>query len=271
MTQAPNAYSHLPGEPLGDQRTSVMAVVSLVCSLICLVPGLGVIGVILGVIALLMISNSNGRLGGRGLAIAGLIVGLLVSAIWITVLIGAMQVANAMKGEFTGPLTKLMTDIDAKDYTTARQSLTPAASAALTDADFDRFHDGYQAELGKFKKGPEGFIELIQSYGQLGQQMQQFQGGQNVIPFPGTFDNGLSVVAFQVDQKGGPGQTIKIPISNIMVILPSGTKVTLYDPAATANSPLSMPTPPSTTEAPALPPVKAPDAPEPAPAPAGGG
>jgi hypothetical protein len=251
MTHAPSAYSPFPGEPLGEQKTSIMAIVALVCSLICFVPGLSIVGVLLAVVALLMISGSNGRLGGRGIAIAALIIGLIVSAIWITIGIGAMQVSKAMSGEFTQPLSQLMTDIDSKDYAKARQSLTPAAAAAITDEDFTRFVEGYQSELGAFQHGPKGFGDLIQSYGKLGQQMQQFQGGQgNVIPFPGMFANGLSVIAFQVDQQGGPGTQIKIPLSNIMVITPSGKKVTLYDPAANATSPMSMPQPPKTGDTP---------------------
>lgn len=251
MTQAPSAYSSFPGDPIGEQKTSIMAIVSLVCSLVCFVPGLSVVGVILGVLALLMIANSNGKLGGRGLAIAGLIFGLVVSAFWITVLIGAMQVSKVMKGQFAQPLGQLMLDIDAKDFTKARQSLTPAAAAAITDADFSRFVDSYQGELGHAKAPPDNIIEFVMSYGKLGQQMQQFQGGgQDVIPFPGNFDNGMSVIAFQVDHKGGPGPQMQIPISNIMVITPSGKKVTLYDPGANASSPMSMPAPPSVPEAP---------------------
>lgn len=255
MTQAPSAYSPFPGEPFGEQKTSIMAIISLVCSLICFIPGLSIVGVVLGVFALLMISNSNGRLGGRGLAIAGLILGLIISAIWISAGIAFVQATKTMKGEFSQPLGQLILDIDAKDYAKARQSLTPAAATAITDADFTRFVDAYQAELGHAKAPPENILEFFASYGSLGQQMQQFQGAQNIIPFPGTFDKGMSVIAFQVDQKGGAGQAIKIPISNIMVVTPSGKKVTLYDPAANANSPMTMPKPPTVPDAP---PVDAP-------------
>ncbi|HEX2839438.1 MAG TPA: hypothetical protein VHN77_15075, partial [Phycisphaerales bacterium] len=97
-----------------------------------------------------------------------------------------------------------------------------------------------------------------------------------VIPFPGTFDNGMSVIAFQVDQRGGPGANIKIPISNIMIIMPSGGKTTLYDPQASSTSPTNMPVPPSVggetpdATAPDAVPDSAPDE-EPAAAPGSGG
>lgn len=266
MTQSPSAYSPFPGEEYREQKTSIMAIVALVCSLLglissCLIVGgiPALLGVTLGVFSLLMISNSNGRLGGRGLAIAALIIGLISTAISVSVFIGATQVSKSMKGEFSQPLGQLMLDIDAKDFAKARKSLTPAAASAITDEDFTRFLDGYQAELGHAKAPPESMFELFSLYSTLGPQMQQFQGGQNVIPFPGSFDNGTSVIAFQVDKNGGPGQAIKIPVSNIMVITPSGKKVTLYDPAASANSPLTMPMPPG-AEQPAPQPAEEPGA-----------
>lgn len=63
----PNAYAAPAPMP---QETSGMAIASLICSFF--VP---LVGVILGHIALSQINNSNGRLGGRGVAIAGLVVG----------------------------------------------------------------------------------------------------------------------------------------------------------------------------------------------------
>ena len=63
----PNAYGMQA--PMA-QETSGMAIASLICAFL-----IAPVGVILGHIALNQIKNSNGQLGGRGLAIAGLIVG----------------------------------------------------------------------------------------------------------------------------------------------------------------------------------------------------
>jgi hypothetical protein len=62
----------------GVQTTSGMAIASLVCSLLCIT---ALPGVILGHIALSKIKNSDGALGGRGLAIAGLVIGYMLLAI----------------------------------------------------------------------------------------------------------------------------------------------------------------------------------------------
>ena len=68
----PQQYAPGPGyAPAGP--TSGMAIASLVVSLL----GIGIVGVILGHLALNEINKSNGYMQGRGLAIAGLIIGYL--------------------------------------------------------------------------------------------------------------------------------------------------------------------------------------------------
>ena len=63
-------YAPGPGYPPAGP-TSGMAIASLVVSLL----GIGIVGVILGHLALNEIKKSNGYIRGRGLAIAGLIIG----------------------------------------------------------------------------------------------------------------------------------------------------------------------------------------------------
>jgi hypothetical protein len=76
---APPGAGYAPAGP-----TSGMAIASLVCSLL----GIGIVGVILGHLALNEINKSNGYTQGRGLAIAGLIIGYLqIAAVVIFFLI----------------------------------------------------------------------------------------------------------------------------------------------------------------------------------------
>ncbi len=91
-------------EIAAPQRTSILAILSLVCSLICLIPGTGVLAAIFGISALVGIRGSRGRVGGTGLAIAGLIVGLLFTMVWIGIVVGM----NALMQEFTGKLVAPM-------------------------------------------------------------------------------------------------------------------------------------------------------------------
>lgn len=63
------------------QRTSGVAIASLVTSLL----GIGLAGVICGHIALSQIKRSAGALGGKGLAIAGLVIGYVGVLIWLLI------------------------------------------------------------------------------------------------------------------------------------------------------------------------------------------
>jgi uncharacterized protein DUF4190 len=93
----PNAYG-MPA-PMA-QETSGMAIASLICAFL-----VAPVGVILGHIALNQIKNSNGQLGGRGLAIAGLIIGyasialgLVVAAFFILIIILAANQPTSFLG-----------------------------------------------------------------------------------------------------------------------------------------------------------------------------
>ncbi len=105
----PEAPPVTPGEipASGPTKTSVMAIVSLVLGVLgfCTLGLGGLIGVILGIVALVSINKSAGRLGGQGLAIGGivvsgasLIVGPLLAAAMLLPAIGAPRQAarNAM-------------------------------------------------------------------------------------------------------------------------------------------------------------------------------
>lgn len=96
--QPPPGYGSPPGyqpygfQPTGQQpSTSGMAIASLVCSLagllICGVPA--VLGVIFGFVGLSQ--TKNGARNGRGLAIAGLVVGIIAVLLW-----GALWIAVAV-------------------------------------------------------------------------------------------------------------------------------------------------------------------------------
>ncbi|GAF92052.1 unnamed protein product, partial [marine sediment metagenome] len=76
MTQVPPAAAPM-GTPPAPWRTSGLATAALVCSLIFCCPGLGLIGLLLGLAALP--DTRRPGVGGRGLAVAGILIGLLVT------------------------------------------------------------------------------------------------------------------------------------------------------------------------------------------------
>jgi hypothetical protein len=257
-------------EDFVEQRTSIMAILSLVFGLLC-IPGFGIVGALLGIAALFLISSSNGRLSGKGLAIAGLVISLLVSSLWIGFGYGAVKVLGVVKTQMVGPVNDTMTAIETGDYAAARKFLSPTTAAAVTDAHFDAFKAAYAADAGAgaYKSMPDGFMELLNGWAALGPIMQKYQQNQgDVIPLPGNFDKGIALVAVQIDKSAPPSPGAAMPpFMNIVVTTTTGNSYALYDPNATPGTPVVPP--PATTPEPT--PEPAPDATPDAPAPAPNG
>lgn len=79
-------------------KSSGLAIASLVLGLVGIVfdfiPGLGIVallcaivGLILGIVAKSQISNSNGQIGGSGMATAGIVLSIIVLALWVILLV----------------------------------------------------------------------------------------------------------------------------------------------------------------------------------------
>lgn len=89
--------SPMPPPYAGTPQTSGKAIGSLICGIINIFP-LFIVAVILGHLALSDIKKSAGRLGGRGLAIAGLVLGYLgVAFIPIILIIAAIAIPNLLR------------------------------------------------------------------------------------------------------------------------------------------------------------------------------
>lgn len=85
MTEPTPGYAAVPAAP----KTNVLAIVSLVISIL----GFNVIAIILGAIALNQIKKTGEN--GRGLAIAGIIIGAVSLVIVIIVIIASIAVVAA--------------------------------------------------------------------------------------------------------------------------------------------------------------------------------
>lgn len=228
MSQNPYAQS-ADLIPPPESRSSVLAILSLVCSLICLIPGLGLLGAILGIAALFSISRSQGAVRGNGMAVTGIIVGLLVSVIWIGIGIAGAQFNAVFGRQFVAPVATLVQAMDRADYATARKSFEPALDAAVTDEQIAAFTTAYQAELGSYKGSPQSFGEMIRAYMQVGPAMQNAQG-PNQIPVPIEFTKGMSVVLIEINPQQGqppPGGTWIPRATNIGVLTPAGKQIWL--------------------------------------------
>lgn len=244
MTQNPYAQIGSPGypempEPV-SRRTSMLAVFSLILALICFVPGAGALAVILGGAAIFFISTSRGRLGGMGLAITGVVLGLLFSLVWITLVVGAGQVMSTFRGQLIGPAESAMLALNKGDLKSGRAMFTREADTAITDAMLTDFTKRVKDSMGEYQGSPQNILEFISAYGAAGQQMRHVQGRNDMIPFPGNFDKGAAIIVMQLDQSSmhgqggpptGPGGTFQFPVINIGVLPPAGTPIWLLDPA----------------------------------------
>jgi type IV pilus assembly protein PilA len=87
----------LPGS-LAPQKTSGMAIASLMFGILFLFFPLSIPAVVFGHIALSQIKKSAGRLGGRGIAIAGLVLGYLgIAMIPLILIIAAIAIPNLLR------------------------------------------------------------------------------------------------------------------------------------------------------------------------------
>lgn len=209
-------------ELAGPERTSALAVVSLVMSLLCCIPGLGVLGAGLGVGALLGISGSRGRVGGKGLAVAGIIVGILVSVAWV----GGYVAFQKGVGELLSKTGTIVGTLDSGDYDGFRGTSSSPASD-LSDADYAAFVAAYRAQLGGYAGVPDSAWEYIQNFGNptLAQSMQGSPPAQNAIPVTVEFDNGMTIVFLVASQtSGNPFSPI-----DLIYLLPDGSMIKLSD------------------------------------------
>jgi len=83
--------------PPGRQETSGKAVASLICGILFFFLPSAIVAVIMGHLSLSDIRRSAGRLGGRGLAIAGLVLGYAGLAIIPVLIIAAIAIPNLLR------------------------------------------------------------------------------------------------------------------------------------------------------------------------------
>ena len=96
----PTAFSTAPVPP-AQQKTSGMAIASLVCGILNVFP-LSVVAIVLGHVSLSQIKKSAGQIQGKGLAIAGLVLGYLgIVAIPFILIIAAIAIPNLLRAKIS--------------------------------------------------------------------------------------------------------------------------------------------------------------------------
>lgn len=262
MTSNPYAQTDFGPDYYPEQRTSVLAILSLVFSLICCLPGTGVVGIVLGIAAIVAIASAQGRLAGRGMAIAGLIIGVFTTVLWLAVGFGMMSFAGSLNiyGES-------IEDMQAGRPADARLVLAPSADTAVTDERLVAFGQQITDEWGAYTGMPGGVFDWFGAYGEVGPRIGATQPAiqavyrDDAIPVPVRFDRGSTVLWVVIAPGTAPGQAGSV--RNYGFVDRSGQVVWLIDPpqpGTGAPAPAPAPAPPAAgDEAPAPEPASEPE------------
>lgn len=278
MTNFPNQPNPFSGQDMplpGPERTSVLAVSSLVCSLICCFPGLGAIGVLLGTGGLFAIMRSNGRLSGRAFAIVGIVVGLIITIAQVGLVIGIKSGFDF----WARSSTTVATTVSTGDVAQVRPLISP--SATITDEQIRLFGTDIKDKLGAIKPQPDSLMKQWSLFSDFMQRVQQNARAGSPPPFatrtsgtvadmPGpviVFDKGLAWIMFKVDttQKSANTQTMfNGNLLDVTFFLSDGTLISLSNAGAQPAAPApGTPPPPAKKPKSATPAEKPADEPAP--------
>ncbi len=221
-----------------DARTSILAVLSLLSGvaglIICCIPPIGLLGVLFGVPALFSISAARGRKKGSGMAITGIVTGLIGAAIGT-----AMWAGMAMQaGRFTA-YAVVLEHTESLDASAARAEFDASVREEVTPERLEAFREAYQSEIGAYVAPPDGLGEMLGGYFAVSPQSWEAFGelGERYgTPVPMTLEfaqeEALTIFALGAGQNGRP------QLLNVGVIVPdTGDIIWLLPPAPQAPAP----------------------------------
>jgi len=132
-----------------EQTTSRLAIGSLVCSLICCVPVTTIPGILLGIVAMISIGNNPARKG-KGLAVAGILLGVIFTAGQAYVYPKIIEFAGeTFELVMNGPNDALVSGFAGDPV--AFKSNFYGRGAQATDAEAQAFIDTLRSRYGEFQ------------------------------------------------------------------------------------------------------------------------
>ncbi|MFT3686749.1 MAG: DUF4190 domain-containing protein [Phycisphaerales bacterium] len=247
--------------PAPQARTSMLAISSLVCSLICCLPGLSILGTLLGAAAVFRISASNGRRRGLGLAIAGIVIGLMVSVCYI----GAWALTAASIKQMMGVGNAIVENLSKDDAAALRAKIPADRAALLTDERWKKFKAQIDTDIGTVGGLPDepisyiaqtwsGFRDFGQAAGRHGRtQTRSMNSSLPPMPMKGTKGKGVMFVELDGDPSGNTDRNLSI-LHEVIVFTSGGKIVRLFEdietPPDKSTSPAPTPTPPGAPASP---------------------
>ncbi len=224
------------------ERTSICAILSLVLALLgCCTLVTAPLGLLLGIIGVVGIARSNGRVGGMGFAIAGIIIGLLVTVLSGAIVFGVFKVVDGLDRDVSRPMAQVLLDIQSDDFDGARGGLAkPGADS--TDAEMVAFRDAYKSTLGELISTPDSVWAYFGGWVSLLENLQYYQGRNDMMPIPMQFDQGMGLVVMiynpQLQQWPPEAQEIHVvdPQGNVYTLPWTGSSTTLGGSDADADA-----------------------------------
>lgn len=228
-----------------DARTSILAVLSLISGvaglIICCIPFIGLLGVLFGVPALFSISAARGRKKGSGMAITGIVTGLIGAAIGTAMYFGANMLARE-----GAEMAVVFEHVEAGDLEATQDEFAPGVRDKVTAARLAEFRGAYHAEVGAYQGVPRGLGAWATAYGGAGQKAGERMGEMDeyeaVFPIPANFDSAPAFSLLALDT-GGSGRPELLNIG--VLVQDTGDVIWLLPPPAE-----SAPAPQDPTEIP---------------------
>ncbi|RMH24422.1 MAG: DUF4190 domain-containing protein [Planctomycetota bacterium] len=216
------------------ERTSVLAVVSLICAIPCCVPGAGLLATILGGVSLRLIGASQGRISGKPAAIVAIFLGIFVTVVQVAIGYGIAQGYTFYRKQMEPVAHTTFIALSQRDTAGVRAALTPDANADLTDERIASFAEAYEAAAGKATGATGDLRQIIESFGQVFAGSRRninagHSGPSDIAPIPFRIDTDrgsfIGVVVFDGPSLGtGP-----LKVVDLMALLPGARAVTLRD------------------------------------------
>ncbi|MEO1008401.1 MAG: DUF4190 domain-containing protein [Planctomycetota bacterium] len=247
-----------------EPKTSVLAIVAFVASLLgfvlCCVPVVGMVGtlgLVLGAIALISISMSDGRKKGTGFAIAAVVLGLIAGAINVAMIIGG----NWVFQQYTR-YGEVVTAIEAGDLGTVQSYMHSDTRSGVDAQRLSEYGSALDAAWGPSAAPPKGPFEFFARFGEVGSTMSTAQievqseyppPNWTIMPLPVAFDRGTAVMFIVADQRNQQPAPSQLPAAhNMAITAPDGSLLWLLStPGGTPAAGPGTPAPPAPADPPA--------------------
>lgn len=201
----------------------ILGIISLVC---CCVP---FIGVITGPLAALfggLALRKNEPSGGKGIAIGGLVTGLLGTLAGIVVLLGGLAIIQQLGVIANKPAQAILAAQDG-DVKPMQDAVSPNGDA-LTEDEVRAFAQRVTDKLGRFKLIDTGLVSIGMGTGRFQEVdealAQRLSAVSPAIGFRAEFDNGRAVFLILMPAGSGASGQLPAPV-NIGVFQEGSTEI----------------------------------------------